>query len=60
MNTALQIKKMVWFKGNNELHGYVTGILEEPGGWKYRVGWMDGSEGWHYDFEITTAKPLDY
>lgn len=56
MKQVFQLKDMVFYKGSSELHGYVTGVLQAPGGYEYRVGWSDGTEGWHFDFELTTEK----
>lgn len=56
MKPSFKIRDMVFFKAAGEMHGYVTGVLETPGCFMYRVGWSDGTEGWHYDFELSAEK----
>lgn len=60
LRLAFPIGGEVYLRARNErLAGLVTGLLVSPGLVAYRVAWGDGSEGCHYDFELSEETELE-
>lgn len=53
LNPRYPFGAVVYLKVRSEkVAGMVTGYFIRPQGWGYYVGWADGREGIHYEFEL--------
>jgi len=55
VETEYQLGQIVYLKVG-DMKGIVTGILQRPGAIIYVIGWSDGTEGWHYEMELSESE----